>query len=300
MMETTALENNTVAYEKARLIHEAHQSLLAAHGIDERVDLNEASFIEWYDRTIPEVRDIKILAGAMEVELARRRGERIKSEGERRGGSRQTDQPVSLLSVAVQKQRSRALAIASQPEAVTAYVQGETKAKRVPSVRGAAEAANLAKPRLMPRHKVKGFEAGQTRTNHFDIEIIDALDRLADGVRRSDPQIMKMASVTESRRFLRYVRLIPWLTIDRTVEGTVFIIDQELREICEGKRSRPELEIKSIFRFLQDLRAEITSRRKKNSDERQNSRWNPLPIDKRQQSVLLDYIEEQLDRVPTL
>ena len=73
------------AYQKEQLIREAHEKLKAANRIDERDDLDGASFVEWYDRTIPEVKDIKILAGAMEIEMMRRRGEQVIAEGERRG-----------------------------------------------------------------------------------------------------------------------------------------------------------------------------------------------------------------------
>ena len=85
-------ESDPAAYRKAALIQTALQTLRAAHRIDERDDLNAASFVEWYDRTIPDVRDIKMLAGAMEIELAKRRGERIRR---RRRTTRPTRKPVT-------------------------------------------------------------------------------------------------------------------------------------------------------------------------------------------------------------
>jgi hypothetical protein len=301
MENNTALENNPAAYQKARLIHETIETLRAAHRIDERDDLDEASFRDWYDRTIPEVREIKILAGAMEVELARRRGERIIAEGERRGRPEKVVHPTTFLSQSGKDQRSRDRRIASQPAAVKAYVQGQAKAGRVPSVGGAVRAAHLA----MPKRKAKIFQGQQQRLEQFDMDIITTIDELADGVRRSDAQISKITGRADpAREFVPRVRLIPWLTIDRTVEGTIFRINEPLRAICEGHRSYPELEFKSISDYLHELRTELTRRRKKNNDERidrmKQVRWNHTAIDRRQQTDLLDWIEDQLDRVPTL
>jgi hypothetical protein len=309
MENNTALENNPAAYQKARLIHEAHESLRAANLLDERNDLDEASWGDWYDHTIPEVRDIKILAGAMEVEMARRRGEKILAEDERRGGDRksptylpdQSNGLVTLISDADKMQRSRARVIANHPAAVAAYVQRQAKAGRAPSVYGAAEVATLAQAKAGPKYGAKRLEWIQKRSEQSDREMKAILDQLADGVRRSDRQLIKITGNADlDRNFLRPVRLLPWLTIDRTAEGTIFKIDEPLRAICEGKRPRPELEFKSISDYLCNLRAEITRRRKNNHDEFMKRRWDSLPISKREQTELLDWIEQQLDRLPTL
>jgi hypothetical protein len=50
----------------------------------------------------------------MEVELARRRGEKLLEEDERRGRPEKSDQPVTFISDAAKKQRSRARAIARE------------------------------------------------------------------------------------------------------------------------------------------------------------------------------------------
>jgi hypothetical protein len=304
MENNTALKNNPAAYEKARLIHEAHESLRAADLIDERDDLNEASWTDWYDHTIPEVRDIKIVAGAMEVELARRRGEIIIKQGEQRGRDRsgkksEVSDPDTSLSNAVRLQRSRDRALALESAAVSAYVKGEAKAARVPSVHGAVRVATLAKANMASKRKIQQFEQAQKVAEQSKTDIIAILGRLADGVRRSDPEITKIARMAPEY-FLSRVRLIPWLTIDRTIEGTVFQIDEPLHAICESNRPRPELEFKSISGYLKELRAEIMRRRKNNHDEFMKRRWESLPISKREQTELLDWIQQQFDRLPTL
>ena len=100
--------------------------------------------------------------------------------------------------------------------------------------------------------------------------------------------------------FLQRVRLIPWLTIDRTAEGPVFHIDEQLRAICDGLRPRPELSYTSLADYLHRLRDEITRKRKENRDEREKARWDSRLILTRVQSDLLDWIEQQLDQVPSL
>src|SRR5262245_31358441 len=267
MENNTAPQNNTRAFEKARLIYEARESLVAADLIDERDDLDEANFIDWYDRTIPEVRDIEILAGAMKVELARRRGEKIEAEGELRGRPENISHRETFSSNATRIQRSRDRLLHTQSAAVTAYVQEEAKAKRVPSIRGAAAAAGLAEAKGKPVNKVKLFEAHQKRIEQFNTDIFASLDRLADGVRRSDGKIINMISPIGMKNFVMRIRMLPWLRIDRTVEGTVFQIDEDLRAICEGNRRRPELSYRSIADFLRDLRAEIKYRRDDNNDK---------------------------------
>jgi hypothetical protein len=69
----------------------------------------------------------------MEVELARRRGEKLLEEDERRGRPEKSNELVALISKAETMQRSRARTIAREPAAVAAYVQQKAKAERLPS-----------------------------------------------------------------------------------------------------------------------------------------------------------------------
>jgi hypothetical protein len=90
--------------------------------------------------------------------------------------------------------------------------------------------------------------------------------------------------------------VIPWVDVcwhDGEVELKV---NQELRDICEGLRTLPELN-GSIFKFLKELRAEIDRRRKENHDERIRRKWNPDAVLSLEQRHLLNWIEDELDRV---
>jgi hypothetical protein len=299
-MEETQLSTiASSAFEKANLIHNALETLRAAQRLDERDDLTAAIWMAWYDATIPDVRDIKILAGAMEIELARRRGERIEDEGERRGGDTKVTQRVTLMSDADKMQRSRDRAIANEPEAVKMFVAREAKAGRVPSMRGAIKAATVARATHAPARLAKQIEATQARKSEFDEHVFATITMIADGVRRTDDQVAKLTGY-QTASFLQRIRLIPWLHIDRTPEGLVFHIDNQLRAICEGATPRPELSYTSIAAYLRSLRDEITRRRKENHDEFRKRRWNSELILKREQTSLLDWIEEQLDRIPQL
>lgn len=323
MTETVPVPENA-PYRKAALIQEALQSLRTAQRIDERDELDAASFLEWYDRTIPDVRDIKILAGAMEIELARRRGERILQEGERRGGDQSKgSQCDPLLSEAVKMERKRDRILALEPVAVHAYVQREVRAGKVPTKRGARRAAHgtsagrasgaarrawAPRPAVTPTPMSDGhhIHRGQ-RHEESNRKTLAALEYVADGVRRTDAQLAKAtgeavgkaAAARPVHHFLERVRLIPWLTIDRTSEGTIFRIDTQLRAICETLQPRPELSYQSIATYLRALREELTRKRKENHDERRKTRWDSRLILTRIQSDMLDWIEDQLDRMPT-
>jgi hypothetical protein len=124
--------------------------------------------------------------------------------------------------------------------------------------------------------------------------------KVADGKRRTDAQVATVTGYQTASFFLQRIRLLPWLRIDRTPEGLMFHIDEPLRAICEGRLPRPTLSYQSTDQFLRNLRAEITRRRKENHDEFLKRRWNSELILKREQTSLLDWIEQELDRVPSL
>jgi hypothetical protein len=287
------------ADEKATLISQALDTLRAANALDERDDLDRANWLAWYDATIPQVTDIKILAGAMEIELHRRRGEQILAEEERRGGDRKSDQiKVShrdTLVNATKVQRRKDRAIAKAPARVKTYLDQEVAASRVPSMRGAMRAAVPKSPAM--DYKTAQFKAGKERTARAVQEWIRILDSVADDERRTDAQLTAMGF--DVAHFFAHLRFLPWLMIDRNPAGTMFVIDQELRAICEGRQPRPLLGNQSIHAFLQHLQTEIARRRKENHDEFRKRKWNSELILKREQTALLDWIEEQLLKVPT-
>jgi len=242
-----ASQTADAAREKARLITEALDTLGRAVDLDERDSLDPASWVAWYDATIPNVRDIKILVGAMEIELCRRRGEQIQAEGERRGGLPSKVTHRVTLPDASKKQRSRDRALTAQPERISAFVQQEAAAGRVPSVRGAVRAAK-AKPSTKTERKRAQFTASQTRAQRHTGDVVASLDAVADGQRRTDAQLT--ATGLDVEVFLRRVRVIPWLAIDRTDAGTMFVIDDDLRDICDTRAPRPALGNQSIRTYL--------------------------------------------------
>ena len=130
-----------------------------------------------------------------------------------------------------------------------------------------------------------------------NVHILTMLEKVADGQRRSDRELQQV--VGQPKNFLKWVYLIPWLQIDRTAKGTVFTIDVELRDISDDLAPRPVLNGFTVRGFLKHLRAEIVSRRKANKDAAHSVRWNPDAINKREQSDLLDWVEDQLGRIPS-
>lgn len=294
------------AFQKADLIQQALQTLREARGLDERDDLTAATWVAWYEATIPDVTDLKLLAGAMEVELVLRRGQRIIAEGERRGGDQQTawspsqksklPELGSLLSPAEEKKRHKARRLAREAPTVRAYVERKVKAGQVPTVNGALGAAKTARATRRPR----GSEHRSTGPRLASIHrLYDAIARVADGERRSVKDLGKVARYTP-KYFVELARVVPWVTLDSTADGIRLEIDRELRAICEAERSRPELAYQSVHQFLREFRAELTRKRKENHDRFRDSRWNPEGIIKRTQSDILDWIEDQLNRVPSL
>jgi hypothetical protein len=284
MADFTAYKQPVAANEKARLIGEALDTLRVAHAMDERESLDRASWAAWYDTTIPDVRDLKILAGAMEIELHRRRGEvgvthRVTRDQE-----------------AERQQLARDRALAAQPDRVAAFIRHEAAAGRVPSVRGAVRAARTTVSPTDPQRSQ--FEGQRARSRRIALDYVNKLDVLADGARRTDAQVIAIVGTDDVHAFLQRICLIPWLSIDRTVAGTTFVVDHDLRAICEGRAPRPALGHQSIRAYLQSLRHEIARRRKENHDEFRKRNWNSELILKREQTSLLDWIEEQLNQVP--
>jgi hypothetical protein len=58
-------------------------------------------------------------------------------------------------------------------------------------------------------------------------------------------------------------------------------------------------QLPALADWFKTLRGTITQKRK-DHDERMKRRWNPVAIDLRKQGDLLDWIEAELDKVPSL
>lgn len=188
------------------------------------------------------------------------------------------------------------------------HVQAEAKANRKVTRRGIVRHVTRATPkraapkaaRPAPRSSAAvpaAWVGAQARVTQMHTRMVTALEAVTDGPRRTDRELRQITGF-EIEDFLKRVRLIPWLSIDRTPAGTIFTIDQVLRDICEGRIPRPTLEGFTWRGFLSHVRAEITRRRKENNDLFHSRSWRSDLIDTRKQSNLLDWVEEQLARIP--
>jgi hypothetical protein len=155
-------------------------------------------------------------------------------------------------------------------------------------------------------HKREGIEAS-ARSNGRRIRvrglarIYDAVEKLADGLRHEPPKAahVTLSGIPTNIGGLRALHLIPWLIITRHDDNTVTLeIDQELRAICEARAPRPELNGWSYRAWSRNLRVTITQKRKENHDERMKKRWDPEAVVTRRQTELLDWIENELDKIP--
>lgn len=154
-------------------------------------------------------------------------------------------------------------------------------------------------------HKREAVEASQPSNRRIRIRslsrIYDAVEKLADGLRHEPPKAahVTLSGIPTNIGGLRALHLIPWLIITRHDDNTVTLeIDQELRAICEARAPRPELNGWSYRAWSKNLRKTITQKRKENHDERMRKSWQPENIVLRKQTELLNWIEEELDRLP--
>jgi hypothetical protein len=291
-----------LAHEQKRILIEAAlEKLQGAKAVDERETLTIEKWIDWYDQTIPLVSDIKTIASEMEIELSRRRGMNLLAEDAQRAPNAVVTPGVTM-TMAERKERSRDRELARHTEALDEYLHTERKAGRRATKKGARRHIQNKITRRQPKPKPKATilrSAAKTIEEQSRVRIYAALETLADGQARSEPEIQKITKLkTLDTDFYRRIRLIPWLMIERTKDGTTFTIDQELRDICDGRAPRPALGGLSIYKFLSHLRAEIQRRRKENRDEIARVRWDPDEISKLNQRELLNWIELELGRIP--
>src|SRR5262245_31477598 len=72
--------------EKRRLIAEALAVARQASGLDEQASLGtDAEALARYEAVCPSATDLKVVAGALEIELRQRHGALVAAQGERRG-----------------------------------------------------------------------------------------------------------------------------------------------------------------------------------------------------------------------
>lgn len=132
-------------------------------------------------------------------------------------------------------------------------------------------------------------------SNAARMRFAEQIEKLAS---EANPVTREWVRVKFGHQFLATAQCVEWAIITTKPDGTMtFSIDRELRDICEGKRSRPELNGFNFRDWFKNLRDEIKRRRKENNDAKINSRWQPEAVLKLKQSELFDYIESQLDLI---
>jgi hypothetical protein len=280
--------------DKTALLRAAYQSLRESNAIDEREsEPDPDSLHQWYDDTIPLVTDIKQLAGHMDIELSRRRGELIAQEGERRGGNQSKVSQRETLTGAEKHQRDRDRVIAAEPEAVMAYQQEELAAQRVPSKRGAVRAARTARAAKPKVTKAKA-KVAKVKTKAEVVAALSFGSEVRAEVRaRIEPVLGQALTLDElakhwkvhtdiARRYVREAALLASVTKD----------DNRFTIKLTPEQTELEAALAAHEQFLEDLHKEIKLRRKEARDG--YNEWKPDNINSRQQSRLLDRVEDAL------
>jgi hypothetical protein len=98
---------------------------------------------------------------------------------------------------------------------------------------------------------------------------------------------------------------VPWLRIIKGKDDAgvwfQFMVDAELKAVCERARALPELDgwsAERLLMFLRDMRAEIARKRKDAHAERRRRNWNLNAVITKELEVLLRWIEDQLETLP--
>src|SRR5262249_47282590 len=128
-----------------------------------------------------------------------------------------------------------------------------------PSATGASEVARA--DRASERTRAPARATPKTAE-----QFAERIEKLAHaGGPLTQPQMARLIGGADSwvsTVFLRQVRVVPWVKCSRTDDGRLlFEIDTELRDLCEGRRPRPELNGYSVNSFLKKLREGIRERR---------------------------------------
>lgn len=118
--------------------------------------------------------------------------------------------------------------------------------------------------------------------------------KIADGKVYSVAEISKVTGRSDVPQFLTYLRMLYWVTVERTPHGYRFSVDEELRLICEDRAPRPQLGGAGVYAFIKRLAKEIDHKRKENQEKNKARKWNPDNTVKTEQKRLLDWIETEL------
>jgi len=307
MGELVAIKPPLSADDKRRLIQSAHDDLVGPHLIDERETLADADALAWYDAVLPQATDIKLIAGALEIELSIRRGKLVEQEGELRGGDagnqyeqKSKSDPVSHFSSAERARRKKDRLLASQETVVRTYTANAIKQGKTPTKRGALCTAYMTRGRGSRVRAVKPGHRQQKSSALNEGRLYQALDKLAAQDRSlSESEIHALTGMSADHLY-HVTAHIPWVRRTKSADGLQYTIDTDLREICEGKRPRPQLNGASLSQQLRSLQSEITRRRKERDIYVRRNNWDHLTSHAKFIIELMNWIESELERVATL
>jgi hypothetical protein len=282
--------------------------------IVEDATIDRAELRAWCGKVDLRVTDGQIALKALRLKLAHDRGRKIMAEGEQRGGDQNYKVEhlgTSPLSQAQRHRRHRDRQIAEiTPADLDEYVQRQRAAGREPSENGLLHEQRARRPSPATRGRATAhlgephvqFRNAQLKARRRAESILAALEAVADGTHRSDAALRRAIrhhAPLEVESFLQAIRLIPWLTIMRDEVGTTFTIDDELRAICDSRAARPEVGfVGTVAQFAKHLRDEIKRKRKEANDAKRGRVWNSELVNTRALVNLLDWVEEQLTKLP--
>ena len=305
--------------EKLQAAREGLKAFKRSEEIDPGTDTDSIDVPRWVDEFTTTLDDASAIVEKMRLEVTLRFGRQVLAGGDLRSQPRNNLKP-GLRSPLTQRQwtaRSTARLLAEHEDDVRGYMKtprANTKGavKLAQAKRSATSPPRISKKQMRMRHpasvhmaarsrQATQFHVGQLKAQQRADGILTALTAVADGTHYTDAALRRAIhqhAKVQVAEFLKTIRLIQWLSITRDNTGTTFTIDAELRAICDGKVPRPSLDGFSISAFMKNLRAEITRRREAANDQYRKRNWRPDGIHTKQQTELLNWIEDELNRVP--
>jgi hypothetical protein len=299
MGEVIQMSAPASAEDKRKLILAAQRELVEANEIDERETLSVEDAVAWYEALLPEVTNIEHIAGAMKIEMEMRQGEALPPRKPTPGHNQHTTKGALLCahSRADSKATGQASArrtLAENRPLVEKYYKEEIARGKTPTKTGA-----LAKARA-----VKGTKPRQTKTlspkktrGGGSPPIYTVIDQLTAAGGPVYVQSFESAYGMTAPYLIAACRYIPWVKIDHNATTISVSIDTELREICEGKRPRPELGTANLIAFLRQTREEINRRRKEYSIARNKVKWDHATSRVHLIVDILNWLDDELNKV---
>ncbi len=102
----------------------------------------------------------------------------------------------------------------------------------------------------------------------------------------------------ENNSIEQYWALCPWAKITPyTKDELMFEEDPYLRAVCEGRGPKVTAKLKDVLTALGNLRKMIDREREEARATRDASKWNPLKVRSAELQLLVDHIEDGLDKM---